>query len=81
MSSKKEDGKYKYTSINVKREQHQELTMISEMTGLKITELGIAMADAYIENFKIQNADALEEMRGLQARKELLKSQMLNNKN
>lgn len=67
--SKNNGRVHNYTSINVKTEQHSKLKRIADFRGVKITELGIEMADQYISSF-------LEEYGDLFAKREELENQL-----
>ena len=58
----------KFTSINVLVEQHAELKRIAEFKKVRITDLGVEMAEKYISEFRENYGDAMKEMADLEKR-------------
>ena len=57
-----------YTSVNVLREQHADLKRIADFRNIKITELTVQIADAYIKDFMVKHGDSMREMVDIEKR-------------
>ena len=60
----------KYTSVNVLDEQHKTLKRIAEFKGIRITDLGVEIAQKFIDNFMRENEEAMNEIAELEKKME-----------
>ncbi|MDA2930994.1 hypothetical protein MYX84_13795 [Acidobacteria bacterium AH-259-O06] len=58
----------KYTSINVLGAQHTQLKRIAGFKNIRITDLGVQMAQKYIDEFMEKHGSVMAEMEELEKR-------------
>jgi len=68
----------KYISINILAIQHNELKNIADFLSMRITDLSIQIVDRYIQEFKRDHRNEMEELLRLEKRMSELKQQIRN---
>ena len=64
-----------YTSVNITKEQHEQLKRIADFKKVKITHVGVEMAAEYIERFMDKHGEVMAEMEELEKRMSQLRMQ------